>query len=178
MAAVIARMALWVALAFSLPAWAQAISQPTDAQVKAAFLYKFGDFVDWPPGALPEGRAFTIGVLGADAVADALEQIVAGRAVQNRPVIVRRLRLGESLAGVHVLFVGASRIERLGEVLAQAGAVLVVTDAPDGLERGGVINFVPVDRRLRFDVALGAAGRMHLRISARLLAVARRVVPG
>jgi hypothetical protein len=181
MAAVITRLALLAALCLALPSWAQAQIQATDVQVKAAFLYKFGAYVEWPPQAFPEpGTPFTIGVLGADAVAEELEQITAERTVHGRPVAVRRLKRGEPLGGVHVLFAGQTEAARLAEVLASVRSqpVLVVTDAADRVPEGSVINFVPVDNKLRFDIALAAAQRMQLRISSRLLAVARKVVPG
>ena len=179
MAAVTTRLALLAALCLALPSWGQAQIQATDVQVKAAFLYKFGAYVEWPPQAFPApGTPFTIGVLGADAVAEELEQITAGRTVHDRPVAVRRLKRGDPLAGLHVLFVGQAA--RLEEILTSAKAqpLLVVTDAADGLPDGSIINFVPVESKLRFDIAIATAERMHLRISSRLLAVARKVVPG
>jgi len=182
MAAVIARLALWTALCLALPApWTQAVAQATDIQVKAAFLYKFGAFVEWPQQTFAEpGTAFTIGVLGADAVAAELEQISAGRNVHGRPIAVRRLKRGDLVSGLHVLFVGQGEAARLAEVLraAKAQPLLVVTDAADGLPEGSIINFVPVENKLRFDIAVATAERMQLKISSRLLAVARKVVPG
>jgi hypothetical protein len=179
MAAVITRLSLLAALCLALPSWAQTQIQATDVQVKAAFLYKFGAFVEWPPQAFAEpGAAFTIGVLGADAVAQELEQISAGRTVHGRPVAVRRVKRGEPLAGLHVLFVGQAQAARLDQILTPAQPLLVVTDAADGLPNGSIINFVPVENKLRFDIAVATAERMRLRISSRLLAVARKVVPG
>ena len=181
MAAVITRLALWAALCLALPSWAQTQVQATDVQVKAAFLYKFGAYVEWPSQAFPApDTPFTIGVLGADAVAEELEQVAAGRTVHGRPVTVRHLRRGEPLAGLQVLFVGQTQAARLEEILrsAKAQALLVVTDVADGLPNGSIINFVPVENKLRFDIAVATAERMQLRISSRLLAVARRVVPG
>jgi len=180
MAAVIARLALQAALCLALPSWAQAQIQATDVQVKAAFLYKFGAYVEWPSQAFQApDTPFTIGVLGADAVAEELEQITAGRTVHGRPVAVRRLKRGEPLGALHVLFAGRTEAARLAEVLApvRSQPLLVVTDAAERVPEGSIINFVPVDNKLRFDIALAAAERMQLRISARLLAVARRVVP-
>jgi hypothetical protein len=111
-------------------------------------------------------------------VAQELEQISAGRTVHGRPVAVRRLKRGEPLAGLHVLFVGQAQAARLEQILTPAQALLVVTDAADGLPNGSIINFVPVENKLRFDIAVATAERMRLRISSRLLAVARKVVPG
>lgn len=153
----------------------------SEVQVKAAYLYQFGGFVEWPPQAFsgPDG-AFTIGLIGAEAMAAELEQIVATRQVQGRQVVVRRLRAGEPLKGLQVLFVGGPEAERLPEILsvARGAPLLVVTETADALSQGSTINFVAVDNRVRFDVALPQAQRRRLRISSRLLGVARRVVQG
>lgn len=181
MGALIARLSLLAALYLALPSWAQTEIRATDVQVKAAYLHKFGSFVEWPSRAFAKPDSpFMIGVIGAAAVADELEQIAAGRAVHGRPVAVRRLKRGEPLTGLHVLFVGQAEAGRLGEILAMARAqsLLIVTDAVDGLPDGSIINFVPVENKLRFDIALPPAERAQLRISARLLAVARKVVSG
>lgn len=170
--------AFFLALALAAPAaaWAQ-----TETQIKAAFLYKFGAFVEWPAGALGQpGSTFIIGVMGADELAAELAQVVAGRTVQGRQVVVRKLRRDEPLAGLHVLFVGRAEAARLPEIAAaiKGQPLLVVTDSENSLSRGSMINFVEVGDKVRFDVALPPAERGHLRISARLLAVARKVVSG
>lgn len=179
MGKLILRLALM--LAALLPSAQAAAQAATEIQVKAAYLYQFGGFVEWPPQAFagPDG-AFHIGVIGADAIADELEQVVATRQVQGRQVAVRRLRAGEPLAGLQVLFVGAGEAPRLPEILAgtQGAPLLVVTESDDALAHGSMINFVAVDNRVRFDVALPQAQRRRLRISSRLLGVARRVVQG
>jgi hypothetical protein len=151
---------------------------PRDSAVKAAFLYKFGSFVDWPPGAFrgPEDP-LVIGVLADDAVAADLEQIVSGRRIEGRPVKVRSFRENDPApARVHVLLVGPMRITKLRELLAAvAGPVLVVTQQEGALAAGSVINFVPDGARVRFSVSLAAAEARGLHLSARLLAVAQAV---
>jgi hypothetical protein len=181
MGALILRLALLAAL---LGAWAPAHAQldrASEVQVKAAYLYQFGGFVEWPPKAFagPDG-AFVIGLIAAEAMAAELEQIVATRQVQGRQVVVRRLKPGEPLKGLQVLFVGAAEGERLPEILSSAkdAPLLVVTESDDALAQGSAINFVAVGNRVRFDVALPQAERRSLRISSRLLGVARRVVQG
>jgi hypothetical protein len=169
-----------LALAVALPALAQP-ERATETQVKAAFLYKFGGFVEWPPRAFagPESP-FTIGVLGADALAEELERVVSGRTMHDRPVKVRKLRRGESLAGLQVLFVGRSEGGRLADILlgAKGQAMLVVTESEGALSQGSMINFVAAEDKLRFDVALPPAEREEIKISARLLGVARKVISG
>jgi hypothetical protein len=168
----------WLAaLLLALPALTAAQAD-REVQVKAAFLYKFGDFVEWPAAAFagPDG-VFVIGVVGADGVAEELEKVVTGRTVQERAVVVRRLRRGEPLGRLHVLFVGQAEAARLPDLAAaaQGQPVLVVSESENATARGSMINFVSVEGRVRFDVALPSAERGNLKISARLLSVARRV---
>lgn len=150
---------------------------PRESAVKAAFLYKFASFVDWPAGsfATPQ-EALVIGVLGDAAVAEDLTLLAAGRSVEGRPVQIRAFRDGEAPAGVHVLFVGTMRPARLRELLAALpGPVLVVTQQEGALRSGSVINFVAEGARVRFSVSLPSAEARGLRLSARLLAVAQEV---
>jgi hypothetical protein len=149
----------------------------SESAVKAAFLYKFAGFVEWPPDAFPRpGEPVVIGVLGNDAVASDLAQVAAGRTLQGRPLMTRRLREGEPIAGVHVLMVGATREARLRE-LAQSvpGSVLLVTEQEGALAMGSVLNFSVNGGRVRFSASLTSAEARQLRLSARLLAVAQRV---
>lgn len=147
-------------------------------QIKAAFLYKFAGYVEWPEGAPgPVDAPLTIGVLGADPIAEELMQIVQGRKIQSRGLAVRRLKAGDSLDDVAILFVGkgdATQLKPLRGAL-QARPVLVVTEEPAGLALGGMINFLPVDRNVRFEVSLDSVKKGGLRLSSRLLAVAQKV---
>jgi hypothetical protein len=179
MGALIRTLALAAALLVPAATLAQG-ERAAEAQIKATFLYKFGGFVEWPAAAFSHADShFTIGVLGGDAVAAELERIVAGRTVQGRKVGVRKLRRGEPITGLHIFFIGQLEIGRLPEILAglKGPTPLIVTESENALTQGSMINFVSSDDRVRFDVALPPAERGQLRISARLLAVARKVVP-
>ena len=173
----IARLALAViALCLAQGAWAQPVPETS---VKAALLYKFASYVEWPPEAFASPDApFVIGVIGADELAGELEQLVRSRTVNNRRIMVRRVKEGETLAGIHMLFVGGRDLARIrGVALAgRALSVLVVTDTERGLEAGSVINFVPVEDRVGFEISVEAAERSALRVSSRMLGVARRVL--
>lgn len=146
-------------------------------RVKAAFVYKFGDYVQWPADAFARADSPVVfGVLGSDALADELARLSAGRTLGGRDVVVRKLVAGEAWAGLHVVFVGGEDATRVAAALA-AGAgrpVLTVTEARSGA--AGMINFVVVADKVRFDVALPPAEAARLKISSRLLAVARRVL--
>lgn len=170
----------------ALPGWAaspapEQESAALERRVKAAFLYKFAGFVEWPESAFPRPDApITIAVVGSDAFASELTQAVAGRTISNRLLEVKRIGPGEPLDAIHMLFVERSEQRRLGQ-LAQAvrsRPVLIVSESQGALSQGSVINFVLAERRVRFEVSLDAAEKSGLRLSSRLLAVAQQVVPG
>ena len=175
---------LCLATAVLLPTAAQA--QPSDPdtterQVKAAYLSKFASYVEWPPPAFNAIDApVNIGVLGDDSMATYISQLVAGRTVNGRPVRVHTLRADSPVAGLHILFVGRTLNPQLQQVLANARALplLTVTEAEDALAQGSMINFVMVDGRVRFEVSQKAAQPQNVRISARLLQAATRVIVG
>jgi hypothetical protein len=156
-------------------------TEPLESRVKAAFLYKFAGFVEWPASSFAgPGTPVTIAVIGAEPIAAELSQMVSGRTVNNRPISVKRLKAGESLAGVHVLFVGADAGSRLNQIAqaAQSRSILTVTESAEALAQGSIINFVIADRRVRFEISLGAAEKSRLKLSSRLLAVAQQVRTG
>jgi hypothetical protein len=157
---------------------AHAQREAQEHEVKAAFLYRFLSFIEWPAQALRDARApLAIGVLGADDIAASLEQVIPGRTAQDRAVVVRRVRAGESLAGVHLLMVGRAEQERMAQ-LAKAAAgqhVVLVGEGDDALDRGAAIGFLIDDGRVRFQVSLPAAERSGVRISSRMLSVAHNV---
>lgn len=173
------RLVAFALLLCGAPAGAQAIGAAPEQNIKAAYLYNFGAYIDWPAEVLPPDAPLTIAILQNEPVAAALEQITRDRRVNGRTVRVRRLAPGESLDGVQMLFVGADGSAELPDLAAAARArsVLVVTESGEGLRQGGVINFVLVDDRVRFEVSLDAADASRLAISSRLLAVAEHVLP-
>jgi hypothetical protein len=152
-----------------------------ERRVKAAFLYKFTGYVDWADNAFASPTApLVIGVMGDEALAAETVQIVAGRSIDGRPLAVRRVTLADLAAGVHMLFVARSETGRLAQILKALppGPVLVVTESEETFPQGSAINFVLVDGRVRFDVAMDAAERRGARLSSRLLGVARSVKRG
>jgi hypothetical protein len=159
-------------------AQAQRAGGVSEAAVKAAFVCKFAAYVEWPPQAFDQpGNPIVIGVLASVPMADEVAHAARGQTIGGRPLAVRRLGPADSLAGLHVLYVARTHAARLPETLAaaRAGPVLTVTESNDG-EATGMINFVVVDNKVRFDVAPHVAEASDLRVSARMLGVARRVV--
>jgi hypothetical protein len=172
-------MACWLGLVAGGSALAVAQAPPAAAEsaVKAAFLYKFASFVEWPPGAFQRpDQPLVIAVSGDDPVAADLEQLAAGRMALGRPVTVRRVADPGAAAGIHVLFIGSRREGRLREMLdAIKGPVLVVTDQAGALRLGSVINFLSEGSRVRFSASLASAEAHNLKLSSRLLAVAQLI---
>ena len=172
-----------LAMLATVPARAQSAQQASapERRVKAAFLYKFLGYTEFPPSAFADAAApVVIGVAGADELAAELSRVVAGRTVQGRTMAVKLLRESDSAAGVHLLFVGGNDSARMRSLLkaAQPAPMLVVSEAEDGLQQGSVINFRVVDERVRFDVSLDAAEKNSVKLSSRLLSVANHVQKG
>ncbi len=179
---------IWLVLACTLlaamprSAYAQIVPQGTEIsrQVKAAYLFKFTSYAEWPGGAFADAKSpIVIGVLGDDVLAEELAQIVASRTVNGRALSVRKVRRGDDLLdGIHMLFVGRLEKNKLGEMLAllKGRPILTVTDADDALSMGCMINFVVTGDRLRFEVAPTTAEVSGIKISALMLAAAYKVV--
>jgi hypothetical protein len=172
-------------LAWSLLAWSGAVhaqapsaGAPLERQVKAAYLYKFASFVEWPEASFARPDSpLQIGVAGNEALAELLEKMVAARSVNGHPLKVRRIAPGEPLDELHILFVdGALERGAISTLLdaAQGRSLLTVSDAAGDIP-GCMITFVIADDKLRFDVTLKHVAPSKLRISARMLAVAHKV---
>jgi hypothetical protein len=142
--------------------------------VKAAYLFRLAGYVDWPGGADKED--FVIAVLGSPAMARQLGGLARTHLINNHPVRVREAASVRDLADSDILYVGAGRAGSLRSWRPAASrSTLIVTDEEGGLRDGGMLNFLTIDRRVRFEVSLTAAGQAHLKISSELLALAVRV---
>lgn len=153
----------------------------SEERVKAAFLYKFVSYVEWPPSALPKGDSpYVIAVIGAEDVAAELNALVAGRTINNRTVTVKKLHASSSLDGIHVLFIGASERNKQAQLIKQLQSqpVLLVTETDGALAQGSMINFRLAEERVRFEVSLGPVEKAGLKLNSRLLSVALSVIKG
>jgi hypothetical protein len=176
------RRTLILVLLGASAAWAapQDSTPVTQDRVKAAFLYKFASYVEWPGTAFASPDSpIVIGVAGASPMSRELRLAAEGRQVAGRPLQVLELQADTPLKDCcHILFVGAeSRRDRAAEWLANAKArpILTVTDAEEHPAES-VINFLVVDNRVRFDISRDAAERKGLQLRSPLLAVARHVM--
>lgn len=177
------RIALFLVTAQLLASftWASSATDTTEYQIKAAYLYKFASYVEWPASAFAQTNTpFTIGVIGAYDVGVALNELKVGHSINNRNIEIKFMDRGESLSGVHMLFVGQRESAQLKSVLdpAQVHPVLIVTESENALTSGSIINFLVVEERVRFEVSVRHAERNGLKISARLLAVAQNIEAG
>ena len=172
-------MALAAGTFVGAPVHADSAARDIERNVKAAFLYKFLMFAEFPPTAFADPAApMVIGVAGDDEMARGLAQLVAGRTVNRRPVVVRALRENDAADGLHLLFVGGNDAARLARIARPPTPLLIVTEAANGLQHGSVINFRIVAERVRFDVSLEAADKNKIKLSSRLLTVANLVHKG
>jgi hypothetical protein len=147
--------------------------------VKAAFLYHFVEFVEWPQTSpLPPSRVI-IGVLGRDPFGDVLDKAILEKMVGGRSLAIRRFTSIETLEPCEILFISSSEMPHLPEILARlkGAPVLTVGEADHFARRGGMIGFFFEDKRVRLEVNRAAAERAGLRLSSKLLAVARLVKP-
>jgi hypothetical protein len=146
-------------------------------QVKAAFLYNFAMFVDWPREAFSDDRAaLVVGVIGNDPFGGALDQAINGKNIGGRALVVRRLKWGEDLRSCHILFIGSSERRRLPQIIQslRGSSVLTVGDMEQFNQQGGIINFILEASKVRFEINGSGANQARLRISSKLLALGRK----
>ena len=150
---------------------------PTEAQVKAAYLFNFGRFVSWSGERASTGQ-FQICILGKDPFGEVLDATVRGESIDHKNITVQRLAGMQQAASCNILFVGISEAGRLSSILADAQRMhlLTVSDVRHFAEQGGNIGFVEQGDRVRFEVNLQAAERNHLVLSSELLKVAVKVI--
>jgi hypothetical protein len=147
-------------------------------EIKAAFLYNFTKFVEWPAASFPDATApIVIGVLGDSPFAAALERVVHDRTVNGRAIAVRRVESLEELATAHVLFVASTEEARFGslEPTIETSPILTVGESEFFASLGGVVTFVVQDDKVRFEVNASSADHAGLKISAQLLKLATTV---
>jgi hypothetical protein len=149
---------------------------PPEIELKAAFLYNFIQYVEWPAGKLPQDEAFPLCFLGGNPFSDAFDAVQEKKAARLR-LNLKEVRLEDAAKACRMLYIGASQQSKLPRVLAAlAGSgVLTVADTEGYAEAGVMINLVTRQRNLRFQINLQSARRDGLQISAHLLRLAEKV---
>lgn len=148
--------------------------------VKAAYLYKFGAFIEWPVSAFASaGSPATLCVVGDDPFGAMLDQAVVGQRIADRPIAVRRLKQAEAHSGCQIIYIAGRDANLVAETMAKVRGenVLTITDGSGRDAPAGIINFVIANNRVRFEIDDGAAAVNGLTISSKLLALASAVKP-
>jgi hypothetical protein len=151
-------------------------SQPSEYQIKAAFIYNFARFVDWPTQAFADSTSpMTIGVLGKNVFGDNLQQAISGKMIKGHPLQFRQFDSISDATNCQVLFISSSEKSHFSKILArlQGACVLTVSEDTDSfIGDGGMINLVIVDDKVRFAINNDAAKKAGLSISSKLLSLA------
>jgi hypothetical protein len=173
------RFGRWLGLCLCLalgPVW-PAGAQTKEYQIKAAFLFNFAQFVDWPAAAVTNTASFRIGVLGDNPFGEALDKIVQGESIKKQKIVVQRTHRVEDLKGCQMVFICKSEQGHLPEVMSKlgGGAVLTVSEVDGFAQQGGIINFFPEGTKVRFEINPEAAQKAGLKLSSQLLSLGKIV---
>jgi hypothetical protein len=175
------RIAAAACMAVSLVVCAAPAAQtPAEDEVRAAFLYNFTKFVEWPsPPGQKSAEPFRMCVVADADFTRVVDAIIRGETVLGRPLVLATPATPEVARTCQMLYVAQGERERGTRLVAAVRdlPVLTVSDAPRFLASGGAIQFVLDNRRVRFDINLAAAERARLRVSSNLLRVARNITP-
>jgi hypothetical protein len=148
-------------------------------RVKAAFLFHFVQLVDWPPGALGEEKnPLTVCTVGKDSFQGDLETALQGKLIGTHPLHVEHLKPSQEIKNCRVVFISGSERAQVPVIIAalKDDAVLSVGESDDFIKEGGMIGFCVDNNKVRFEINVGAADRAKLKISSRLLLLAKNVI--
>jgi hypothetical protein len=166
-----------LSLIAATPSLAQNTDSPDSSEylIKAGFTYNFAKLMEWPGGAFAQPDSpIVIGVLGTDPFNGTLDQVLKGKQANGRAFEVRHLKWGADLRGCNILFVSDSETAHLDELFRSIKGlpILTIGETPGFAQRGGIINFVVEDNRVRFEIDVDAAKQANINISSRLLSLA------
>jgi hypothetical protein len=166
------------ALAAGAPLAKAQSEPPSEYEVKAAFLFHFAKFVEWPPDAFANPQSpIVLGILGDDPFGALLTEMIVGKTVNGRGLQVHYFRRGENFRDCHILFISSSEKKSLPLILGNLGglSVLTVSEMEGFAASGGMIHLFLEQNKVRFEVNPETAMRSRLKISSKLLALARIV---
>jgi hypothetical protein len=149
--------------------------QPSEFQVKAAFLVNFPKYVDWPTNTFAVMNSpIVIAVPGESRVVEEIQKVIAGRTINGRQIVLKRLASGAEPGACQILFISAAEQQLSPNLLAKLkdASILTVGESNDFLENGGIINLVRRDQKIALEVNLYAAATARINISSKLLSVA------
>ena len=152
--------------------------QPSEYELKAAFLFNFAKFVEWPPDAFADSNSpIVIGVLGKNVFGDSLKKIINDRKVNNRSFKFLNLESASQATNCQILFINSAEKNDYAKIIGSLhnASVLTVSEADGFLKAGGMINFLIEGKNIRFQISDEAAKKGRLKVSSKLLSLA---VPG
>lgn len=166
---------LFLILILYVPGYTQnaRLGQVTEYQIKAAFLFNFAKFVEWPAEA-DSTLPITIGLIGQDPFGENLDQLAARKVIKGRKLRIKRFRRVSDLEACHILFISQSEKSNMPDILGRIKdlSILTVGEASWFAEQGGIVNLVSRNNKVRFQINVEASYRSGLKISSRLLRLA------
>jgi hypothetical protein len=172
------RTILAVLAALGSCARSYAKSDAGEYQIKAAFLFNFVKFVDWPADTFKDEKyPITFCTVGEDPFGGTLDEVVSGKMSGNHSIRVQHYKLPKDILGCHILFIGSQQKKFIAAILdhLKNSPVLTVGESDGFVQQGGMIGFVLEEDKLRFDINLDSARAAKLKISSRLLSLAKIV---
>jgi hypothetical protein len=158
----------------TLSAWAE----DREHQIKAAFIYNFAKFIDWPATFQNQsGAPFTVGILGTDGFDEDLRTVLSGKSIDGHSFVIRKLDSESGVSGCRIAIIGTGDPDRIARMArwCRGTGTLLVGEAPNFAKSGGAIGFILEDGAVRFEINLDSARSSGLSISSKLLGLARKV---
>ena len=148
----------------------------SEYEIKAAYLYNFSKFIEWPGSSMKQTQGtFIIGVLGKDPFGGFLEQVIEGKNVRGAIMTIKRFHRLDELQYCNILFISASETSNLSKIFdsLKNENILTVSDMPEFIRNGGMIQLYAENNKIRFAIHVGATERSNLKLSAKLLNLAK-----
>jgi len=160
----------------------QFAGEVTEYEIKAAFLYNFGKFIEWPDDHKPNAdEPFIIGILGQDPFGRILDRLAARNRLKDHKIELKRFKKTSDVRFCHILFISQSKQERLSDILekVRTECTVTVSEIDDFVEKGGIIRLLTTpENKVRFEINNSAALDVGLKISSRLLRLAENLKIG
>lgn len=169
-------MATAMALGLALAGAARAQESVREAQVKAAFVFNFIQFVEWPAEAFADEQSpILVGIVGADPFKGALDEAIKGKTINKRHLVLRRFSGPGDLQGCHLLVISPAEQNHLPAIREKlrSSSTLLVGEPEPFLRSGGMIRLFTEENKIRFEINIKAAEQAKLKLSAKLLKLAR-----
>ncbi len=167
-------------LLFSITIFSAQAQAPREYQIKAAFLFNFTQFVEWPASCFSTDKdPFIIGIIGENPFGSYLEEIVVGEKVNGHPLVIRYFKTLEEIKSCHILYINLSQTSKLEQVVAglKGKTILTVSDRTDFIQEGGTLRFFTKNNKIQFQINPEAGKKANLIISSKLLRLADVFAP-